>query len=111
MTNTKLTELGFEPVTVGEEIAITGAFCGDLLSWVMGRAQAGQVWFTVMGNINAVAVASLVGVAAVVICNDAEIEPESVKKAAEQGITYYKTTLPTYEAASLFHELFPAVHE
>ena len=38
---------------------VTGCYIGDLLSWVMGRAQAGDAWLTVMGNISALAVASL----------------------------------------------------
>ena len=35
-------------------------FCCDLLSFVMGRAPADSAWVTVMGNVNAVAVAGLV---------------------------------------------------
>ena len=38
---------------------ITGCYIGDLLSWAMSRVQAGDVWLTVMGNINAIAVAAL----------------------------------------------------
>ena len=38
---------------------ITGGYCGDLLSWVMGRAKADDAWITIMTNINFVAVASL----------------------------------------------------
>ncbi len=38
--------------------AVPGGNCGDLLSWVMGRAGSGSAWITVMGNVNAVAVAS-----------------------------------------------------
>ena len=37
---------------------VDGCYVGDLLSWVMARAQAGNVWLTVMGNVNAVAVAT-----------------------------------------------------
>ena len=31
---------------------INGCYCGDLLSWVMGRAQADNAWITIMSNIN-----------------------------------------------------------
>ena len=34
------------------ERKITGCYCGDLLSWVMSRAREGDVWLTVMGNVN-----------------------------------------------------------
>ena len=36
---------------------IKGCYIGDLLSWVMGRAQSDNVWITIMNNINIVAVA------------------------------------------------------
>lgn len=35
---------------------VKGCYCGDLLSWVMGRAKADDAWLTVMGNVNAIAV-------------------------------------------------------
>ena len=30
------------------EAAVTGGYAGDLLSWVMGRAQEGEAWLTIM---------------------------------------------------------------
>ena len=35
---------------------VTGGYCGDLLSWVMGRAPADGVWLTIMSNVNVAAV-------------------------------------------------------
>ena len=49
---------------------IGGCYIGDLLSWVMGRAQQGDVWITIMNNINIVAVASLTGCACILLCED-----------------------------------------
>ena len=34
---------------------VEGGYCGDLLSFVMSHAKCGDCWFTVMGNVNAVA--------------------------------------------------------
>ena len=31
---------------------VTGGYAGDLLSWVMGRAQQNDVWITIMSNLN-----------------------------------------------------------
>ena len=36
---------------------IKGGYCGDLLSWVMGRAEASNVWLTIMTNMNIAAAA------------------------------------------------------
>ena len=60
---------------------VKGCYCGDLLSWVMGRAKADDAWLTVMGNVNAIAVASL------------------ADTAEQQEIAVYGTSLPAFETA------------
>ena len=39
---------------------VSGGYVSDLLSHVMGQAKAGQIWITMQGHQNIVAVASLV---------------------------------------------------
>ena len=78
---------------------ITGGYCGDLLSWVMGRAEEGQVWITIMSNINTVAVASLADVSAILLSENAEIDESVIAKASEQGINLLRTELATFDAA------------
>ena len=78
---------------------VVGGYVGDLLSWVMGRAQADNLWITIMTNINVLAVASLSDVSAVVIAEGAEIDDEIVKKAVEQGINLLRSKLSSYEIA------------
>ena len=106
MTTGALKELGFVQVTGAEEREITGGFCGDLLSWAMGRAQEGQVWFTVMGNINTIAVACLADVAAVVLCHGAALADDARARAAAEGVNLYTTSLPEFEAAAAFARAF-----
>jgi hypothetical protein len=77
--------------------AVTGGYAGDLLSWVMGRAQSGDAWVTIMTNINVLAVASLAGVSAVVVAENAEIEGGIVEKAKEQGINLLRSRAPIFE--------------
>lgn len=78
---------------------ILGGYCGDLLSWVMGRAEAGQVWITIMTNINIVAVASLADVSAILLTESVEVDDAIVKKAEEQGINILRTSLASFDAA------------
>ena len=53
-------ECGFKVLSLPEpERVVSGAYMGDLLSWVMGRAQENNAWITIMSNINVAAVASL----------------------------------------------------
>ena len=79
---------------------IRGGFCGDLLSWAMGRAGEGCAWCTVMGSINAVAVTSLADAALIVLCHDAVLMEDARARAAQQGITLALTPLPEFEAAA-----------
>ena len=76
---------------------IEGAYAGDLLSWVMGRAESGCVWATIMTNINVVAVASLADVSACVICEDCEVTNEIIDTAKGKGVNLLRTSLPLYE--------------
>ena len=79
------------------EKEVTGAYAGDLLSWVMGRAEEGCVWATIMTNINVVAVASLVGASLVVICENSEISEDIIAVANEKKVNLFRTKLPIYE--------------
>ena len=51
-----------------------------LLSNVMGQAEPGMVWVTMQGHQNVAAVASLIGLAAVVVAGGAPVEEETLKK-------------------------------
>lgn len=70
----------------GLEREVRGCYAGDLLSWVMSHAGAGDAWLTVMGNANAVAVAKLVGIPCIVLCEGAELDAVAKAKADEHGI-------------------------
>ena len=84
---------------------ISGGYCGDLLSWVMGRAEEGQVWITIMSNINTVAVASLADVSGILLSENVEIDESVIAKAKEQGINLIRTEMSSFEAAVALGEL------
>lgn len=88
----------------GEDQEIEGGFCGDLLSWVMANARENNVWFTVMGNINAVAVASLNEVACIVLCQGSLINEDALEKAKEEKINILTTEKSTFEIAGEFYK-------
>lgn len=90
--------MGLEAISLPDpDLEITGAYAGDLLSWVMGRADEGCVWATIMTNVNVVAVATLVGTAAAVVCEGCEIPEEVVVAAREKKVNLLRTSLPIYE--------------
>ena len=81
------------------EREINGAYIGDLLSWVMGRAREDNVWITIMSNINVVAVASLSDVACVLLAEDVTLEEDVLNTAKAKGINVLSTSLSSYDAA------------
>lgn len=84
---------------------ITGGYCGDLLSWVMGRAKGGDAWFTVMGNVNAVAVAVLAGVSCIVLTEDAVLDNEAKEKALQNHVAVLKSGKSAYDLAVLLSNI------
>ena len=70
----------------GLEKQVTGGYAGDLLSWVMGRAQEGDAWVTVMGNVNAIAVAVLADIACIVLADSSALDDNAAERANMQGV-------------------------
>jgi len=80
--------------------AVTGCYCGDLLSWVMGRAPADGAWLTIMSNVNVAAVAALTDVSCVVLTEGVEPDPPLLEKVRTQGINLLGCAASTYECAA-----------
>ncbi len=101
MTVKELTEkLNLKILVEGDmERQVTGGYCGDLLSWVMGRAQSGDCWFTIMGNLNAVAVAFLADCACIVLCENATLDADAKERAEMQDVTVLQTEENAYKMA------------
>lgn len=78
---------------------IDGAYVGDLLSWVMGRAQSGNAWITIMSNVNVLAVATLADVSCVILAEGVELDGEVLAVAREKEINVLSTGLAMYEAS------------
>jgi hypothetical protein len=70
---------------------VTGGYTGDLLSWVMGRAQSGDAWVTIMSNNNVIAVATLTDVALVILAEDVHPDPGVAELAERKGINLYRS--------------------
>ena len=80
---------------------IDGAYVGDLLSWVMGRATEGCAWVTIMSNLNVVAVATLVDVACIILAEDVTLDDEVLTAARSKGVNVLLSSLSSYETALL----------
>ena len=109
-TNELIEKLNLKAVTeISEDKTVTGCYIGDLLSWVMSRAQAGDVWITVMTNINIAAVGALTDVACIIIPENIEVEATTVAKANKQEILILSSSETAYQLACKIHDLNVAI--
>ena len=84
--------LNLEPVCEAEpDREVTGGYVGDLLSWVMGRAQSGDAWITIMSNNNVIAVATLTDAALVILAENVQPDPGVAQLAERKGINLYRS--------------------
>ena len=88
-----------------ESREVLGCYAGDLLSWVMGRAQSDDAWVTIMTNVNIVAVAMLADVSCVIVAESAEIEKDVIEKASEKGINLYTSDKTVYQLCAEISKL------
>ena len=104
--NSLVEKLNLKILVEGDmEREITGGYCGDLLSWVMGRAQSGDCWFTVMGNINAVAVSVLADCACIVLCENSTLDDDAKTRAEMQGVSILSSEENAYTLANKLGEI------
>lgn len=84
---------------------VSGGYAGDLLSWVMGRARAGNAWITIMSNVNTVAVATLADVSCVILAEGTRPDDGVLSKASEVGVNVFSSKLNTFELCAAIAEL------
>lgn len=84
---------------------VAGGYASDLLSNVMGQAQPGMVWVTMQGHQNVAAVASLIGVAAVIVAGDSPVAEDMLSKAALNEVVIFSTELSAFETIGRLYEM------
>ena len=105
IVNEFIKKSNLEVLNLGDgEREISTGYAGDLLSIVMSKAPNNSVWFTVMNNINVLAVATLADISAVVICAS-EVFDAFTEKAKEQNVTILKSNDDVYSTIKMIGEL------
>lgn len=83
---------------------VTGGYAGDLLSDVIAHSARGNVWVTIQTHPNIVAVASMKELAAIILAGGREPDPETLKKAEEEGIPLLISLLPAFELVGRLYQ-------
>lgn len=86
---------------------IACAYTSDLLSDVLAHASPGCALITIQAHRNAVAVASVVGAAAIVICNSRPIPDDMAEAAKNEGIALFRTSENQFEVSG---RIWSALH-
>ena len=93
-------QVGFRTISMpSPDKEVQGVYIGDLLSWVMGRADSQNVWITIMSNINTVAVATLTDISCIVLAEGVMPDEDMLRTANNKDVNILSTDLSAYEAA------------
>jgi hypothetical protein len=90
-------------ITASTDREVLGGYASDLLSDVMGNSHEGDIWITLQKHVNIIAVASLKGLAAIVLVNDRKPEPDAIARAEEVGIPIISTPLQAFDVIGVLY--------
>lgn len=95
----------FEIINLAEENSeISGVYCCDLLSFVMGKAFSGCAWVTVMGNVNSVAVAVLADIGCIILADNVTLDDAALERAKQNDVNILRSKQPIFNTALVVHE-------
>ncbi|MBR3803425.1 MAG: hypothetical protein IKK37_08295 [Clostridia bacterium] len=95
-------EFSLEVLCCGDKAAdkeVKGGYCGDLLSWVMSRANEGDCWLTVMGNVNSIGVAVLADVACILLTENSAFDDDAKLRAEQNGVIVLRSSENAFDLA------------
>ena len=84
---------------------IKGGYASDLLSDVMANTKEGDIWVTLQGHPNIVAVAKLKEIAGIILVNNRRPEQETLKKAEAEDVAILTSTLPSFELIGKLYKM------
>ncbi|MCL2232318.1 MAG: hypothetical protein FWB99_04485 [Treponema sp.] len=87
-----------------EDTELSGAYTSDLLSDVMAHAGGGAL-ITIQAHKNTVAVAALVDISAIIICNSRPVPDDMLEAAKNEGIAIMRTKENQYIVSGKLYSL------
>lgn len=103
-----VSRVGGRLVTGDAATPVAGAYASDLLSDVMGHCGEGAVLITIQNHLNTLAVATLAGIVAIVLCHDRPVPEDLAAAAAREGVALVVTPLAQFAACVALRDLPPA---
>ena len=84
---------------------VEGGYTSDLMSNAMGQAKPGEVWVTMQGHQNVAAVASLIGLSAVIVAGDGPVAEDTLHKANMNDVVVLATEEPAFSVIGKLYDL------
>ncbi len=99
--------LSLEVKTPGTDLTreVTGGYVSDMLSDVIANAEAGSVWVTFQSHLNIVAVASLKGLAGIILVKNRVPAEDTLKKASAENVPVMTSPLAAFELVGRLYTL------
>ncbi|MDR0622995.1 MAG: hypothetical protein LBG10_01020 [Treponema sp.] len=88
-----------------EDAPLTGAYTSDLLSDVMANARDGGALITIQAHKNTVAVATLVNISVIIVCNSRPLPEDMLEAAKDEGIAVIRTKENQYTVSGKLYGL------
>ncbi len=99
-------KLGLKVAVQGDLSEIVGGcYISDLLSDVMAHSNDHDLWITLQTHPNIVAVAVIKGISAIILTNERNPEPATIKKAETEKVTIMISPHSTFELAGLLYSM------
>lgn len=97
LTENAIQKLGLVKIAGTPADEYSGVYAGDFLSRAMSHLSAGQIWVTIMNNLNVIAVASLTEAALVILAEGMTLQEDVKAVAEEKGVAVYSSEKTVYE--------------
>jgi hypothetical protein len=88
-----------------EDIPLAGAYTSDLLSDVMANAKEGGALITIQAHKNTVAVATLVNISVIIVCNSRPLPEDMLEAARDEGIAVARTAENQFTVSGKLYKL------
>ena len=93
-----------------EDTEVDGAYTSDLLSDVMAHAKDGGALITIQAHKNTVAVAGLVNVSVIVICNSRPLPDDMLEAAKDEGVAVIRCKENQFTVSGKLWDLFKSIN-
>ncbi|OPY58416.1 MAG: DRTGG domain protein [Pelotomaculum sp. PtaU1.Bin035] len=93
------------PDKIDPALEVSGCYCGDLLSYVMAHAKAGDVWLTIQTHQNIVAVAVLLNMPCIILVEGNMPQNDTLFKAQKEGVVLMSSQDTAYHVAGCLYSL------